>query len=293
MSMSRTIHRDQSGQSLIQVLISVAVMGITAAAFSTMMVNQSRELSALSQKLASTDLQQILTSSLADGSVCQYILNTPSQLSFDSTLVSPSTPQILTPTLPIYASVNLGPPTVVGPVIAQVGQPASANSNSAVIQSIALSISGIPSPSPPGPGAKFTGNWIVTFNPAFLSRPLRPISIATILTVDTSNPTAAFVSGCQGGRAGNVIQITNTGTWTLNANTYYYANATAVCPAGYKVIAGGAGCEISNGLTALIYSNPVGSDTWYGSCFSWSWTGPVPTSASGFGIRTHAVCMSP
>ncbi len=137
---------------------------------------------------------------LADGSVCSYIVSTAHcpTCTFDSTLVSPTTPQTVAPTLPIYASIQPGPPVIVGPVVAQVGQPASPYSNSAVISDISLSISGAPSPLPsPGPGVAFTGNWQVKLNPSLLVRPLVPISVATTLTVDTTNPAAAKITNCQ------------------------------------------------------------------------------------------------
>ncbi len=159
-----------------------------------------RETNALTQKLASTDLEKLLQTSLSDGSVCQYIVNNPAVLTFDSTNVSPTTPQVITPTLPIYASVQAGPPIVTGPVVAQIGQPASAYSSSAIIKTITLSISGAPSPPPPaGPGATFTGNWLVTLDPTKLVRAILPISVATTLTVDTTAPTAAMITGCQSG----------------------------------------------------------------------------------------------
>ncbi len=113
---------NQHGQSIIQVLVSIALMGILMTVFASMLLSQERETKALSQKLASTDLERLLQSSLSDGSVCQYIVNNPAVLTFDSTHVSPTTPQIITPTLPIYASVQSGPPVVTGPVVAQIGQ---------------------------------------------------------------------------------------------------------------------------------------------------------------------------
>lgn len=157
-----------------------------------------RETQALGQKLAVTDLERLLQSSLANGSVCQYIVNTPAALTFDSTAVSSATPQTIKPTLPIYASYQPGPPSVVGPVVAMIGQPASSYSNLAIIKDIQLSISGAPNPlPPPGPGVTFTGNWQVILDSDKLVRALPPISVSTTLAVDTTVPTQAKITGCQ------------------------------------------------------------------------------------------------
>ena len=193
-----TLLIDQKGQSLVQVLVSIGVMGAMLLSFTDIMSAQVKETRALSQKLAVTDLERLLQNSLADGSVCKYILNMPNALTFDSQKVSETTPQTIKPTLPIYASIKIGPPVVTGPIIAKPGEPASPNAPSVVIKDIVLSINGAPSPLPaPGPGVKFKANWEITLDPNGLVRPLRPITISTLLVADTSNPTAARITKCQ------------------------------------------------------------------------------------------------
>lgn len=260
---------DQRGQSIVQVLISVGLMGILMTAFTSMMAMQYRETNALSQKLASTDLERLLQSSLSNGSVCQYITNNPAILTFDSTKVSPTTPQIVTPTLPIFASVQLGPPVVTGPIVAQIGQSASSFSSSAIIEAIGLSISGAPSPLPtPGPGVVFTGNWIITLDPTKLVRALAPIRVATTITVDTTTPTASQITSCQSG-AGISRQIvggcnctptygsggsscgTNPGvtTWTCWGAATGGGSSPPTCPIGTTTTVTGA---VEGGATGLL-----------------------------------------
>lgn len=70
-----TLLANQRGQSLVQVLISIGLMGILMASFATMTANQSRETQALSEKLAAMDFQQQLIRSFADGKVCTSLLN--------------------------------------------------------------------------------------------------------------------------------------------------------------------------------------------------------------------------
>jgi len=249
-----TNHR---GQSLVQVLISIGIMGILMATMATMFSNQSRETTALSQKLASADLEKILISSLSDGSVCQYIVNHPSPLTFDSTKVSPSTPQIITPTLPIYASVQPGPPAVTGPVVAQVGQLASPYSTSATIGSITLSISGAPSPlPPPGPGVIFTGNWVVTIDKGTLIRTLVPNTVSTALVADTTNPNAAIITGCSGNSVGGIGGYAT----FIAPGPFTFTVPTGVSKIKVTAVGGGGGGGGSAGTTSLNVSAGIGAN---------------------------------
>jgi type II secretory pathway pseudopilin PulG len=186
----------QSGQTLISTLISVAIAGIVVMVVTSMLTYQNRESQALAEKLGARDLEQALIVALADGSVCQYVLNQPSPLTFDSTQVSPSTPQTIT--LPgtspaLYASINPGPPPTPGPVVAQVGQAASSYSNTLMVNSIKLSVVS-------GGGGTFIGNWIVGFDSTKTVRPLKPAMISTILIADVSAPAAATIKSCAGNK---------------------------------------------------------------------------------------------
>lgn len=193
----RTLH-NQNGQSLVQALISIAITGVMMLIFTTMSNNQQKEMLALSQKLGSSDLEKQLIESLKDGSVCTYILNHPTELTFDSTAVSPSSPQVLSPAEPIYASVKTGPPLIKGPVVAQAGRQASPYSQSLIVNEIKLKITGAPTPTPaPGPGATYSGYWEISYDSSKLIRPLSPATVATTLTVDTSVPTEAKITACR------------------------------------------------------------------------------------------------
>lgn len=78
---------NQNGQTIIQVLVACAIAGILTLAIITIIVNLSKDVTALEQRLASTDLQRVLESSLSDGTVCQYITATAQcpGCKFDST----------------------------------------------------------------------------------------------------------------------------------------------------------------------------------------------------------------
>lgn len=179
---------NKKGLSILETLIAIGIMAILMVGFSSMILNQQKETKSVSEILAGLDLQKNLISVLAEGSVCNYILNNPTQLTFNSS----SLPETITPSLPIYASVASGVP---GVVVAQVGQTASVYSSSMVIKSIRLDITN-------GSGSTYTGNWIIDFDETKSVRPHKPVAITAILNVDNSVPAAAKITGCMGSGAG-------------------------------------------------------------------------------------------
>lgn len=81
------------GQSLISVLISVAIMGILITIMTAMFESQNREMRAMREKLSSADLTRVLTQTLANPSVCSSLfastnLVTPGSIPFDASSVS-------------------------------------------------------------------------------------------------------------------------------------------------------------------------------------------------------------
>lgn len=185
-----------SGISLVEILVGIGIISIAMAAIISLQISQQRETRALSEKLSTLDVERLLVTSLADGSTCSYILNTPTALSFDSTTLSPTSPQYLTPTLPLYSRVVSGVP---GPVLAQVGSPLTPSTPSLVVSNIRLKIES-------GVGSTYLGRWEIAFNPNSLVRPIKPISISTLLNVDTTIPTAATITSC----IGSSVRFTNT-----------------------------------------------------------------------------------
>jgi type II secretory pathway pseudopilin PulG len=177
--------KNQRGQSLVQVLISVAIMGILMAAMATMQTSQQRENRALSEKLSALDLQRSMSSALASGTVCTYILNNP-VVTFNSTLVAAGTAQVTPITSPLYASVVGGFP---GPVLAQVG-PAHFP-NSLPIQSITLTVSS-------GSGTSFLGSIDVNFDQTQLTRSIHSASASVLLSVNATTPANATITSCAG-----------------------------------------------------------------------------------------------
>ncbi len=175
---------NQKGISIIEVLIATGIMAIVMAGFSSMLLNQNKETKSVSEVLAGLDLQKNLIIVLAEGSVCNHILNNPAQLTFNSSAL----PQTIIPTLPIYASMVSGTP---GVVVAQIGQQASVYSTTMIIKSIRLNIIS-------GSGTTYTGNWVIDFDETKSVRPHKPIAIGAVLNVDNTVPAATKITGCMG-----------------------------------------------------------------------------------------------
>lgn len=204
---------NQNGMSILETLIAFGIMAILMAGFSSMILNQQKETKYVAEMLAGLDLQKNLINVLADGSVCKYILNNPTELKFNSN----NLPRTIKPSLPIYAGVPSGTP---GVAVAQVGKPASAYSSSMVVKSIELEIIS-------GTGSSFTGNWIIDFDETKSVRTHKPITVSAILYADISDPSNAKITDCMSSGPEQFVNVNiSIPMGTVNLDTYL--------PPGYK-----------------------------------------------------------
>ncbi len=102
----------EAGFTIVEVLVAVAIGGITMAAFMTMMSNQLSETRALSQKMTSLELEKLMLTVLSDGASCTAVMSagfyTIDLGSLSSAVVPPSGSL---PPIPVSATV--GAPTLV------------------------------------------------------------------------------------------------------------------------------------------------------------------------------------
>lgn len=196
---------NQKGQSLAQVMISLAIMGIVVSTFSTITYNQSREVSKLTQKLATADVQRVVTASLADSSgVCTYLVNNPPLAAFDpSTITDHSSPTYRFNSIPLAGVA--GSPNAIE---TSSTKPASTLSSSVFVSEIKLTdLVCIPAPCTATTN-QFSANLYVSFNPAGLVIPIAPlkfpISLKTIGTAGNQT-----ISSCAGQTVSTTTNITN------------------------------------------------------------------------------------
>lgn len=196
------------GQSLVQMLVAVAIMSIIMLAFTSMLTVLQRETKHLSQKITVLELKNLLSSILSDGSVCAFELNNPTVLSFDST--NPSASISINQ---IHASASSS-----APIVAKAAVAAFESESSVLIQSISLK--GFT-----GTGTTYIANWEIAFDQSTLVHPLKPILIPTKLIVDNTTPTSTKIQSCYTASTTTMKWFTGTGcaacpygsrTWTIN-----------------------------------------------------------------------------
>ena len=178
--------KNSRGQGLIQVLISIALMGILMVGITTVLEHQARENKALGEKLAGLDLQKAVTAVLADGSVCTFqVGQLPlAQQSFDATPLS---------TGGAVQDIDLGNTLLTkadatAPAIVTVNQPVSPIATTVVANKIAITNIKCPSPCPnPLTSNIFTANLQISFDTSKMVRSIVPATSQLILTTSDAS----------------------------------------------------------------------------------------------------------
>ncbi len=169
--------RNHKGQSLIQVLVTMAVMGIMMAGMMTIQNNQSREGRAAADRIAKLDTARVLSSYFADSAMalCSYELATSRVVTFDDSHM-PATASFSTPLSSIHSGANASSTELIS-----VGKAVSPLSNTLIAKSITVSdISGI--------YPNYRGNLVISFDSSLLIRSLSNLSVPIkIVAVGATN----------------------------------------------------------------------------------------------------------
>lgn len=174
---------DERGQSLIQVLLGVGIMGVIATGIASMQANQTRESSALGEKLAALDLARVVTMTEMDGPACTALFApgnvvSPASLTFNATSVSQSAPFVVT--VRSIPGVGTSPPvltenSLVSPMSSSLFVPAN---------NIQVRVT-----------SAYSGELVVSFDRTRLKRALHDVSVRLNLT--SSGPmTSRTITGC-------------------------------------------------------------------------------------------------
>lgn len=228
--MGRKKNLDEFGFGLIEILVSVGILGIVMAALATIVTSHGKEVRHLEVRLAVLDLERVMITSLYDSSICTSALTNPSQ-SFDST-DSSSKIEISR----IAFSSAPGAPDIVA-----VG--ASVFSG-VTVQSI--SVKDIKTTGNPD---EYNGTLLVTFLNAN-GRPLKPIDFLVSLKTDpdpvTSPATAKKIVSCNLSQQAGKVPAGSPclGTFTDNLGGVVegwvaYRNGQRLCCAPYGGAGGG------------------------------------------------------
>lgn len=163
----------QNGFSIIEALIAIGIISIGFYAMSTFVSVQQKETRALNENLDKIDLRNLLESTLADGTVCTF------EVQVSPLFLDPA--KIKTGPVPSFRLTKIhSSDDAAAPAVLEVGGTYGSNA-SIKVQNIVLNI--IKDDADPD---KFTGEFVVTLDPASLVRPLKPITVQTIIYTDTT-----------------------------------------------------------------------------------------------------------
>jgi hypothetical protein len=252
--------KNSRGQSLIQVLVALAVAGIIIGIIVSIETIQANENRALTEKIAANDLARVITSVLSNGPACSLMFTSAGNiasgsLTFDSASVSAATP----------ALINLNSiPTVGGPPAAVAGQLASNFSNSLKILAgtgIQVAVTGAT-----------TASLVVNFDQKQLMRPIHNLNFPILLQ---TGPAPTTITGCQSGSLRNWIDVSASRTAMTN-----YTNTTdheiEVSASVYSGL-GYFRCSVSIIINGVSVSSNFTNDTTTAQC---SATATVPPGAT-------------
>ncbi len=227
-----------SGMSLVELLVSLGILSIIMIGMSSYMVAQQREARSLTEVLAKIDIEKLLLTSLADGSVCtaelsNNALNASAPYTIDTTSATTAAATVINLS-GLHASSAVGSPFII-----QTGSAPSPMAESLKVNSITLTnfIS-------TGIADQYKADLIIAFNGALI-RQLRPIILQSIITTKSTDPiNAKKITGCTSGSSdvpvGYGIMPKWDGNWTGNNFT---------CPTGYTLTFQHYDCHCSNNAT--------------------------------------------
>lgn len=248
--------KNKNGSTLIESLVSIGITSIAMVAIGTLIMNQAREIKAMTEKMASLDVEKVLIQALADGSVCTKMLtdigyHSSNPVTFDSSLIDTSTPpEIALPNNQIIggASATLHD----GPFLVKKDLRASTLSQTLIVSSVKIAnIKDL------GSGDSYLADFIISFDEEKLVRPIKPISISTILKTDNSTPKKILMCGAKGRET--VVR-------SAAKTAYRWPSITANCLPGEKATGGGGGCTGGDGFNFIYRSHPVSDTGWLITC---------------------------
>lgn len=190
---------NQSGFSLVEVLVAGGLMAMVAASTGTLMMEQNRQVKLLSQKIILNDTKNALLSTMQNVNACLNNLD-DAGLAFDTT--APGIKSISAPEIRVGSD-------PASPILLQV--------NSELVPESRLYVDGIilDELTDVG-GGRWSGVWKVNIRNNFSGFQFKPITLSSqLFDVDVTTPAAARITGCHavsGGGGGGGLWSTSNGT---------------------------------------------------------------------------------
>ena len=249
-STSRHYRARINGFSLIELVVSIAVLGIVTLAVMTMLTNVTSENKFLSQKIDALDFAESLRSEMLNSGNCPCQFSTVVIDASSATIPDVSLPQLT-------ASCTAG-----APVIATPSAPLPGSANGLHVASIRFS--GI---APTGNPNEFTGTFEVAFDQTV--RAMQPIKIRQRLSVDPAAPVNAKpVAACQSSAMTNCHVVDNYG-----APLSYVSVAS--CAPNETIMGGGGECDVPGHAPPMpvvlkhgfLHSTGRNGNSWVADCY--------------------------
>lgn len=240
--------KNQSGMSIIEVIAAAGIMSVIGLSMVTMMVNEQKEVKALSEKLVAKDIEVTVKNIMTSSNYCGCLFRGNSfnsvSLSFNKSLNSiPSSYTVVPPAVNVPCTPD---GTYAVPAL-------GASLGDSKVKVSGIGFSDIKEITPGG--GLYSANLKIDFDPGNLVRPLKSVKSAFFFRLDTASgaPSSRPLATCSSvSTSGDVVtgasSVGNVGIWS---HSYAPASKTAgisPCPLG----AGNSGyCYPSNGYTCL------------------------------------------
>ena len=255
---------NQRGFGLVQVLVTVAIMGVVLTAVATMMVTQMQETKAMTEKLAVLDIQKSLSNNLAKADVCSFNVLRSTSIAFDSG-ANPIPNIQLDNALYAGAGVN-------SPIFIEKNKAPSVISSNVVVDSLWLTnIRCNPMPCVASNNT-FLANVEARLKSGGMVRQVRPPT--TEITVTTTGAgSSKTIAGCYGA-------VVATELTCVNLSNGHYVVA---CPPGWALTGGG--CHLGSGYNETLQGITVlpNSPNSY-NCSGWRNSGGTNVYGAAYAI---------
>lgn len=252
----KTFKFNSQGLSILEVLISMGILGILMTAMISFFQSQNREVKALQESLARLDLEASMIKTFSSSGICSFILSDPSQ-SATSTNPNRSIDAIDVSSASSLSSVSIGVnripivATSSAPDLVKVGGLASVNSASLKIASMKFEnfrSVGID---------QYVADFNIDFDQTLLVRKMKSLTIKNInINTKTADPSnAKTISECSSTTKGAPPKITRYSFTTVGIHSW-------VVPAGVTsalvTVAGGGGSGLGWRISNTIKSGDSG-----------------------------------
>lgn len=231
----------QSGMSLIEILVVLAIMTVTLSVLASVFQHQQRLSAQMADRLATLDVSRTLTGALADGNVCTFMVANMPPYTFNPVNLA----SVRIPPFPFIPSRAVAGAT--SAVVADGATLASPNSPRLVVNTIRIDNVSCAVATCATTTNQFNANLVVIFDQSKTAGPVPnlifPIVLSTTGPAGAQTIATCKASGSGGGGTIDRVSVDSGSTGSISCTggplspncPAAPAQAFATCPAGYQV----------------------------------------------------------